>query len=173
METKYKIMKKSIFKNSSLLLILGLLWIPNIANSQELKLTEKELKEATKTEKVNKYKALGHLLESRRCVFEADSRFDAQTYYGRVSADKNYIRVDSLNAFIQFEGFSGWSKAPAQTWEGSIVNWELVKNDKKLDYQLQFKINTVSENYDIFINYDNTAKLKIGKKIYLGYIKQL
>jgi len=166
-------MKKSILKSSSFILIIGLLWIPNIVNSQELKLTEKELKEATKAEKVNKYKALGNLLESRRCVFEADSRFDAQTYYGRVSADRNYIRVDSLNAFIQFEGFSGWSKAPTQTWDGSIVNWELVKNDKRLDYQLKFKISTVSENYYIFINYDNTARLKIGGKIYLGDIKQL
>jgi hypothetical protein len=164
---------KSILKSSSFILIIVLLWIPNIVNSQESILTKKELKEATKTEKVNKYKALGNLLESRRCVFEADSRYDAQTYYGRVSADRNYIRVDSLNAFIEFEGFTGWSKAPTQTWEGSIVNWELVKNDKKLDYQIQFKINTVTENYDLFINYDNTAKLKIGRKSYLGYIKQL
>ena len=154
-------------------MILGLLWIPNIVNFQELELTKMELKEASKAEKVNKYKALGTLLESRRFVFEADSRSDAQNYYGRVSADRNYIRVDSLTAFIQFEGFTGWSKAPTQTWEGSIVSWELVKNDKKLDYELQFKISTVIENYYIFIYYDNTAKLKIGRKIYLGYIKQL
>lgn len=173
METKYKIMKKSILKNSSFLLIFGLLWIPNIVNSQELKLTKKELKEASKAKKINKYKALGTLLENRRFVFEADSRSDAQNYYGRVSADSNYIRVDSLTAFIQFEGFTGWSKAPPQTWEGSIVSWELVKNDKRIDYELQFKISTVIENYYIFIDYDSTAKLEIGRKIYLGYIKQL
>lgn len=166
-------MKKSILKISSFLLILGLLWIPNTVNSQVLKLTKKELAEASKAEKVNKYKALGTLLESRRFVFEADSRSDAQNYYGRVSADSNYIRVDSLTAFIQFEGFTGWSKAPTRTWEGTIVSWELVKNDKKTDYELQFKINSVIENYYMFIDYDNTAKLKIGRKIYLGYIKQV
>jgi hypothetical protein len=157
-------MKKSILKISSFFLILGLLCIPNIINSHDLKLTKKELKEASKAEKVNMYKALGTLLGSKRFVFEADSRSDAQNYYGRVSADRNYVRVDSLTAFIQFEKFTGSSKQTPQTWEGRIASWELVENDKKLYYELQFNISTVIENYYIFIDYDSTAKLKIGKK---------
>jgi hypothetical protein len=173
MKTKHKIMKRSILKNSRFLLILGLLWIPNIVNSQNLKLSRKELKEASKAEKVNKYKELSTLLESRRFVFEADSKSQANDYLGRISADRNYVRVDSLTAFIQFEKWIGNSKVPVQTWEGNIVNWELVKNDKKLYYNLQFKISTVIENYYLFIYYDSTAKLKIGSTSYLGYIKQL
>jgi hypothetical protein len=116
-------MKKSLLKSSSFLLIVGLLWIPDIVNSQELKLTKKELKEASKTGKVNKYKALGTLLESRRCVFEFDSRSAAESYDGRVSADRNFIRIDSLTAFCQFEDYVGIPKAPLRTWEGSIVSW--------------------------------------------------
>jgi hypothetical protein len=167
------IMKKSVYQISKFILILGLLWIPDTVNTQDLKLAREQQKEVSRTEKIIKYKALGALLENRRFVFKADSRSDAEHYYGRVGADRNYVRVDSMNVFIQLEGWSSKPKPPSKMWEGSIVSWELVKNEKNLYYDLQFKINTVIENYYMFIDYDSTAKLKIGSLIYLGCVRQL
>ena len=173
-------MKKSILKISSFFLILGLC-IPNIVNSQDLKLTKKELKEVRKAEKVNKYKALGTLLESRRFVFEAEYRGDG-TYVSpdggvdvspdRLNLGRNYIRIDSLIASVQFEGW-GPKPKPPQPWDGNIENWELFKNDKKLSYDLQFTISGMTKNYYISVDLYSSAKLKIGKEVYYGNIKQL
>jgi hypothetical protein len=166
-------MKKSILKISSFFLILGLC-IPNILNSQDLKLTKKELKEVRKAEKVNKYKALGALLESRRFVFEAEYRGQGGTEVSpdRLNLGRNYIRIDSLIASVQFEGW-GPKPKPPQPWDGNIENWELFKNDKKLSYDLQFTISGMTKNYYISVDRYSSAKLKIGKEVYYGNIKQL
>jgi hypothetical protein len=161
-------MKKSTLKISDFFLILGLCWISIIGNSQDLKLDKKEKKEARKAERLKDYEALGTLLESRKFVFEAD-RISSQMFNNRISPDHNYIRFDTLSAFIQFERTIK-SKKPL-TWEGNIVGWELEKNDKKLYYDLKFNISTVTQNYYMFINYDSSANLRIGGFMYLGYIK--
>jgi hypothetical protein len=181
MKTKYLLMKKSILIISSFFLILGLC-IPNIVNSQDLKLTKKELKEVRKAEKVNKYKALGTLLESRRFIFEAEYRRGSGTVVSpdggtdispdHLNLGRNYIRIDSLIASVQFEGL-GPKPKPPQPWDGNIENWELFKNDKELSYDLQFTISGMTKNYYISVDHYGSAILKIGKEVYCGNIKQL
>jgi hypothetical protein len=165
-------MKKSIFVFSRMFLVLGLCWISIISNSQNLKLTKTELKEARKAEKVNNYKTLDAILESKRFVFEADYRSVQALNLDRVSQGRNYIRIDSLIAFVQFEKLSGKPK-PLKPWERKIDSWELYKNDKKLSYDLKFKIIGVTQYYYMSIDYYSDAKLRIGNYTYYGSIKQL
>jgi hypothetical protein len=100
---------KSVFKFSTVFLILGLCWINIIGNSQDLKLNKKEQKEARKAERLKDYEALGALLESRKFAFVTDR---AQGTTG--ATVYNVVQVAEARVFARcedpkntFGGFSG------------------------------------------------------------------
>jgi hypothetical protein len=181
-------MKKSIFKNSSLFLILGFCWISIIGKSQDVKSDKEEKKELRKAERLKDYEALGTMLESRKFVFAVDR---VQSATGVKIT--NVIRLDGSRILISLEdpeNTSGRNSGVLNNstpkigttgivFEGNIGRWELSKNSKNLSYSIRFEVNRVASNaevvYEIFMNIhaDKSAGVEIeNRTVFVGFPRE-
>ena len=183
-------MKKSIKKSSGLFLILVLCCISIIGNSQDLKLSKKEQKEARKAERLKEYEVLGTLLESRKFVFEGTRKQNKEGMIVTINPALNFVRFDSLKINMNLERMGDeWMPNVTllknnQPMSGNISHWELLKNSKKLNYYLILRStpdypSMGSFNFTMRINADKSAvvRLNVGRKSdfneFHGYIKAL
>lgn len=175
-------MKKVIFYPGSLFLMIGFFMIPNNINSQDIKLTRQEQKEARAAERFANFQFLDTLLEGKSFVLEAD--FLENQYGNRypVSSVLNFVRVEPSNVVLQIGSNNslGYNGLGGITAQGSLARWKIYKNFKKLSYSLQFSVTTNIGAYDVSItvNADNSARATIsgytrGKLIYDGNLVSL
>jgi hypothetical protein len=181
-------MKKSIFKISSVFLILGLCWISIIGNSQDVKFDKKEKKEARKAERLKDYEALGPMLESRKFVFAVDR---VQSSTGAKISD--VIRLDGSKILISLENpenTSGRNSGATGNYtpvigttglvfEGNIGRWELHKYPNNLSYTIRFEVSRTASNaevvYEIFmnINADKSASVELeNRTVFVGFPRE-
>jgi hypothetical protein len=175
-------MKKLALNMGTLFLTIGLCLISFNSNSQDIKLTRQEQKEARRAELVANYQVLDNLLERKSFVLEAD--FLSNQYGNRIPVTSllNFIKVDSSNVVLQTGSNNnlGYNGVGGVTAEGSINNWNIVKDFKHLSYNLRFSLVTNIGIYDVFITIsaDNRAQATItgltrGKLIYDGRLETI
>jgi hypothetical protein len=136
-----------------LFLTIGLFWIFYNSNAQESKLTRQEHKETRRAELQANFKQLDTLLESRSFVLEADY---LQNRYGdRIVVPQmlNFIKVDSTYVVLQTGSNSrfGYNGVGGVTAEGKADGWKLIKDFKRLSYNLRFSVFTDIGVYDVTI----------------------
>ena len=154
-------MIKSLLNISGFLLLPVLLLISNNGNAQDIK------KGASEEDRVNKYKLLGTLLESRRFVFEREDTLTPDLAKFQPGNSLVFMEVDSLRIFVHFVIESG----KIMTWRGFIENWQIDRNDKLLNYDLQISANNETQIlFNLSVNYSSHAKLISAGAIYYGYI---
>jgi hypothetical protein len=166
----------------SLFWILGFLWISLNSNSQDNKLSRKELKEAREAQMVANFNILDSLLNSKSFVLEADF---LQNQYGErihVMSNLNFVKVDKSNGVVQTGSSSGlgYNGVGGVTAEGSIGIWKIFKDNKHFNYRVQFSILTNIGNFDIFmtVTADNYAYATItgstpGKLTWEGHLETI
>lgn len=175
-------MKTSIFRSESLFLIIGLILISFNINSQDVKLSKQEQKEAERDKEYFNFQVLDTILESKSFVLEADY---LENQYGNrrpVFSDVNFIKVDSSDAVLQTGSnvYLGSNGVGGVTAEGNIKGLEIVKNLKNLSFDLKFTVISNIGIYDVYmtINSDRIARATItgltrGKLVYDGRIKTI
>jgi hypothetical protein len=179
---KSSVMKKLIFNMGNLLLMAGFFMIPFDSNSQDIRLTRQEQKEARAAERLANFQFLDTLLEGKSFVLEAD--FLENQYGNRypVSSVLNFVRVEPSNVVLQIGSNSslGYNGVGGITAQGSLERMKIYKNFKKLSYSLQFTVSTNIGAYDISmtVNSDNSARAIISgytrdKLIYDGKLVSL
>lgn len=160
----------------------GFFMIPFNSNSQEIRLTRQEQKEARAAERLANFQFLDTLLEGKSFVLEAD--FLENQYGNRypVSSVLNFVRVEPSNVVLQIGSNSslGYNGVGGITAQGSLERMKIYKNFKKLSYSLQFTVSTNIGAYDISmtVNSDNSARAIISgytrdKLIYDGKLVSL
>lgn len=152
-------MKKLIYNLVALLLTAGMLWIPYQGYSQDFsqdrKLSRKEKKEARKTGLYANYKAIDTLLKQKTFVLEAEF---LQGRYGDeipVSSNINFIRVQSPGVVLQTGSTSyagnGYNGVGGVTAEGTLNNYKITSDEKRLNHTVFFSTTTQIGTYDIML----------------------
>lgn len=170
-------MKKLIFKIGRFILAGGFFMIPLFGNSQDVKFTRQEKKEARAAERLANFHALDSLIEGKNFVLEAD--FLENQYGNRhpVSSVLNFVRVEPQHVVMQIgsNNYLGYNGLGGITVEGNLERWKIYKNFKRSSIALQFTVTTSMGTYDISmtVNADNSARAVIsgytrGKLIYSG-----
>jgi hypothetical protein len=171
------VMKKIMIKIGRLILAGGFLMIPLIINSQDIKFTRQEKKEARAAERLANFHALDSLIEGKNFVLEAD--FLENQYGNRhpVSSVLNFVKVEPQRVVMQIgsNSYLGYNGVGGITVEGNMERWKIYKNIKRSSIALQFTVTTNLGTYDISmtVNADNSARAVIsgytrGKLIYSG-----
>jgi hypothetical protein len=165
-----------------LFLTIGLLWISNNSNAQDVKLTRQEQKEARRAVLLANFNLLDTLIENKSFVLEA---YYLQNRFGdRIIVPQmlNFIKVDSTNVILQTGSYSmfGYNGVGGVTAEGKADSWKLIRNFKSLSYNLRFNVFTDIGIYDvtIWISADKKARATItglgpGYLTFDGYIEPL
>ena len=167
-------MKRSVLNISRVFLILGLSCISFNGNSQDLKMTKKEKKNAKEAETIKNFTELGVILERRKFVFEANRKQNGEGLIVTINPSSNYIKIDSVRIIMNLERFGdGWMPnvtlyGNAQTMGGIITHWELLKNSKKLYYYLMLRSipdypKPASPNFTIRIYADKSAMVRLNR----------
>ena len=175
-------MKTSIFNMKSLFLSIGLFLISFNINSQDVKLSRQEQKEAKRDKQYFNFQVLDTILENKSFVLEADFLENQYGMRSPVLSDVNFIKVDSTNAVLQ-TGTSlnmGSNGVGGATAEGRMSNLKIVKNVKNMSFLLRFTMVSDIGIYDVSmtINSDRAARATItglsrGELIYVGRIKTI
>ena len=144
-------MKNLSFYSGSLLFIIGFSLISYNSKAQDVKLSKQEKKDLKQTELQANYYAIDTLIERKTFVIEADY---LQDLYGNrvfVNSVLNYILVDSLKAVLQTgsNSRSGYNGVGGVTAQGNIQNYKVVKDPKKLRYNVSFTVMTTIGIFDI------------------------
>jgi hypothetical protein len=177
-------MKKSVFNIGSIYLILGLCLISIEDKTQDIKLLNKERKEARKADMVVNYEALGIILGNRKFVFEAD--YEQELWGEKIPVPPmfNFIRVDSTSVSMQF-GDIRYSYLEGRTnpySDGVISQWNLYKNEKQLNYTIEFRVFSTGPverftDFIMFINNDKSVMVKASRgksnSFFCGHIKPI
>lgn len=142
-------MKNLTFYSGSLLFVIGFSLIPYNSKAQDVKLSRQEKKDLKQTELTANYHAIDTLIERKTFVIEADYLQDQNGNQVLVNSVLNYILVDSLKAVLQTGSNyrSGYNGVGGVTAQGNIQNYKVVKDPKKLSYNVSF---TVMTNVGIF-----------------------
>lgn len=176
------IMKTSTVKLSSLFLAIGLLLVSFNSNSQDIKMTRQEKKEARKIVQYTNFQVLDSMITGRSFVLEADY---LENQYGNrtpVLSTLNFVMVDSSNVVLQTGSNNrmGSNDIGGTTAEGNIQNLKIDKDLKNLSYSLAFSVTTDIGTFDIYmtINSDRYARATIsgitpGKLIWFGRVETL
>jgi hypothetical protein len=173
-------MKKLTLIPEALFLTIGLCLISLKSNSQDIKQTRQEQKEAKRAVMALNFQILDTLIQGKDFVLKAD--FLENQYGDRVpvASALNFIRVNSSKAVLQTGSNTriGFNGVGGITAEGGIERWEVNKDFKHLNYTLQFGVVTNIGFYDItmMIGADNHARaiisgLSRGKLIYDGHLE--
>ena len=175
-------MKTSTVKLCSLFLTIGLFLISSNSNSQDIRLTRQEKKDARRVIQYANFQVLDSMLEGRSFVIKAD--FLENQYGNRIPVTSvlNFIMVDSSHVVLQTGSNSniGYNGVGGTTAEGSIGRLKIEKNLKNLTLSLQFTVNTDIGVYDVSvtINSERYARATItgltrGKLIYVGSVETI
>lgn len=175
-------MKKSTFNLGGLFLTIGFCLISHNINSQDIKQTRQEQKEARRAEMNANFQYLDTLIQRKDFVLKAD--FLENQYGDRVPVTSalNFIRVNSSNAVLQTGSNIrlGNNGVGGITTQGGIQRWKIVKDFKHLSYSLQFGVTTNIGFYDVsmMIGADNHFRATISgltrdKLIYDGHIESV
>lgn len=175
-------MKTSTIKLSSLFLTIGLLLISFNSNSQDIKLTRQEKKEARRVVQFANFQVLDSMLERKGFVLEAN--FLENQYGNRtpVMSDLNFIMVDTSNVVLQTGSNynPGYNGVGGTTAEGSLEHFKIVKDLKNLSFSLRFTVVTNIGIYDVSmtINSDRYARATIsgltrGKLVFDGRVESI
>jgi hypothetical protein len=181
-ELKSEVMKTINFKTVSLFWIMGLFCISLNTNSQEHKLTRQELKEVRKAQLEANFRALDSLLNAKSFVLEADF---LQNQYGDriiVTPTLNFIKLNANNGILQTG--SNWSMGSNNvggvTAEGAIGKYEVYKDQKRMNFTLQFSLLTTLGHYDVLMTVmaDASARATItglgrGKLTWEGHLETI
>ncbi|HEX2970607.1 MAG TPA: DUF4251 domain-containing protein [Bacteroidales bacterium] len=147
-------MKKSVFP--VIIFVLMLLtsfqgYSQEFSNNQNL--TKKEKKEARKAGLYANYKAIDTLIQNRTFVLEAQF---LQGRYGDqvpVSSQINFIRVNSSQVTMQtgnnYNASIGYNGLGGVTAEGTINNYRVTSDDKKMNHTIFLTTITQIGTYDI------------------------
>jgi hypothetical protein len=163
-----------------IIIMIGFFMISLYTNSQDVKLSRKERKEAKRDREFFNFQALDTLLKTKNFVLAAD--FLDNQYGNRtpVMSDINFIKVDSTDAVLQTGSLNsfGMNGVGGATAEGSIRGFKIVKNLKNLSFNIRFTVITDIGVYDVsmIIYSDRVARATItgltrGELIYDGHIK--
>jgi hypothetical protein len=173
------VMKKFSFYTGILFLTFVFCWIPYKSNSQDIKLSKQEQKEARKAELFANFQSLDTLIEKRTFVLEADF---LQNQYGNlipVTSVLNFIKIDSPKVVLQTGSNygQGYNDVGGVTAVGDLNSWKITRDVKHLSYTIFFSVTTNIGAYDvlIMIGANNSATATItglsrGKLIYQGNI---
>ena len=175
-------MKTSKLKLEYLLLTIGLFLVSFNCNSQEIKLSKQEKKDAERAQQYLNFQALDSLLKNKCFVLEADWLDNGYGVRRHVMSDINFIMVDSQKAVLQ-TGSSinmGWNGVGGATAEGNISGLKIERNEKKLTFFLRFTVVSNIGFYDVAMTIysNNNARATIsgltpGKLVYDGKIEAL
>jgi len=150
-------------------------------NQKTTKETKKEASERKKEEKKaeieRQYQHTDSLLTGRRFILEAQFLRNNIGQRVNVITTLNFISVDSLAGVIQVGNTQrvGYNGVGGVTVQGRVIDWKLVKDDKKKDFFLTMTIQGNIDIYDISMTIDysgyTTATLNgvnTGKLIFEG-----
>jgi hypothetical protein len=149
----------------SLFCILGFFLISLNSNSQDIKLSRQERKEARKAQMAANFNVLDSLLNEKSFVLEADYLQNGYGYRVPVVSGLNFIEVNNSYGILQTgSNFRmGYNGVGGVTAEGIIGKWEVSKDFKKMSYTMQFSLLTNIGHYDVFmtVSSDNHATATI------------
>ena len=172
-------MKASILNLKKWFLAIGLLFISVYCNSQEVKLSREEKKEAKRDKEFYSFQVIDSMLQKKNFVLEADYLENQYGYRSPVMSAVNFIMVDSLRAVLQTGSNSlyGSNGVGGTTAEGSLSRLKITKDIKNLSFFLRFTVNSEIGVYDVSMTIysNNQARATIsgmtrGKLIYVGRI---
>ena len=173
-------MKKSNSTIRSLLLAIGFCLISFNGQSQDVRLTGQDRRDARNAEMYINYRIIDSLLTSQRFVLTADyleNRYGDRAF---VQPMLNFIRVDSSQAVIQTGSSTnfGYNGVGGVTAEGHINSYKIVRDTKTLSFYVQFSVITTIGIYDVAMNIssDNNVRATItgltpGNLIYTGHLE--
>jgi hypothetical protein len=175
-------MKASILNLEKWFLAIGLLLISVYGNSQEVKLSKEEKKEAKRDKEYYNFQVIDSMLKNRNFVLEADY---LENQYGNripVLSAVNFIMVDSLRAVLQTGSNSlyGSNGVGGTTAEGSLSSLRITKDLKNLSFFLRFTVTSEIGVYDVFMTIDKNKQARAtisgltrGKLVYVGRIQTI
>ncbi len=147
-------MKKIAYISGRLFLASIFCFVFTNLNSQDIKLTRKEQKEAKNAELAANYQTIDTLLKDRSYVIEAN--FLENQYGNRrpVSPILNFIKVDPSKVTLQIGNNTGlgYNGLGGITTEGRMENLRIYRNPRRLTYSIQFSVITNYATYDISMN---------------------
>jgi len=163
----------------SLLIVNGLIG-QDIKSAKE---SRKEVSRKKKEERIakieNEYKLTKKLLNSRKFVLEAQHLSNNRGGQIPVSANLNFISIDSIHAIIQVGSPErvGSNGVGGVTVEGRISNWKFAKDDKRKIFNLFMTVQSNFGIYDITMRVDNSGNadasltgLRAGRLTFTGDI---
>jgi hypothetical protein len=144
-------MKKLSFYSGSLLFVIGFTLISYSSKAQDVKLSKQEKKDLEQAALYANYNAMDTLIGRKTFVIEADYLQDLTGNRVFVNSVLNYILVDSLKAVLQTgsNSRSGYNGVGGVTAQGNIQNYKVVKDPKKLTYNVSFTVMTNVGIYDV------------------------
>jgi hypothetical protein len=175
-------MKISFLKLECVLLTIGLFLNSHNLNSQDIKVSRQEKKEAKRDIELFNFQVLDTIIENKSFILEAD--FLQNEYGGKIQVlpNLNFIKVDSSNGVIQTGSISnmGYNGVGGTTAEGSIRGMKIVKNLKNLSFYLRFTLVSDIGIYDVSMTiYSNRSAMATitgltrGKLVYDGRIENI
>ena len=172
-------MKTSILNLKKWFLAIGLLFISVYSNSQEVKLSREEKKEAKRTREFYNFQVIDSMLQNKNFVIEADYLENQYGYRNSVLSAVNFILVDSLRAVLQTGSNSlyGSNGVGGATAEGSLSGMKITKDMKNLSFFIRFTIASEIGVYDVSLTIDSNKQARAtisgmtrGKLVYVGRI---
>jgi hypothetical protein len=147
-------MKTLRFNLSRMLLIFAFGLIPYYSLAQDVKPSKQEKKELEKEALNANFHAIDTLLERKTFVLEADFLQDRYGNRVYVLSTVNFIKVESPKAVLQTGTSSSYGSngVGGTTAVGTLENFKVVKNFKKLSYIVSFTLMTNIGIYDILMN---------------------
>lgn len=137
----------------------GMLLAPYRSLSQDFsndkKLTKKEQKEARRAGLYQNFKAIDTLLQNKTFVLEADFLQGRNGSEVPVSSNINFIRVHSPSVVLQtgtnnYVG-TGYNGLGGITAEGSLNNYKVTSDEKRLNHTVWFSTTTQVGTYDVLL----------------------
>jgi len=175
-------MKVSILNLKKWFLAIGLLFISVYSNSQDVKLSREEKKEAKRDKEFYSFQVIDSMLKNKNFVLEADYLENQYGYRTPVLSSVNFIMVDSLRAVLQTGSNSlyGSNGVGGTTAEGSLSSMKITKDIKNLSFFLRFTVNSEIGVYDVSMTIDKNKQARAtisgltpGKLIYVGRIQTI
>jgi hypothetical protein len=145
------------------LMFAGLLGFNFQASSQDFsnnqKLTRKEKKEADRAYQIANFKAIDTLLQNKTYVLEAEYLQNRLGDQIPVARNINFVRVNSDQVILQTgNNFDpGYNGVGGVTAEGTLNNYKVTSDEKKLNHTVFFSTTTQIGTYDIILRIDSDA----------------
>jgi len=177
-----EVMKTKKYFTVSLFLTIGLFLIIQNSYSQNIKPDRQERKEVRQAQRAANFYVLDSLLNARSFVLVADYLRNQYGDMVPVTSTINFIRIDGPTGVIQTgSDFSrGYNGVGGVTAEGSIGNWEVIKDAKRLTHRIRFSIFSNIGHYDVsmVVGSDNRASATVsglwrGRLTWDGYLETI